>query len=36
MKQQTPDMTKEIAEENQARAIVYNFLSSLFAKEVSA
>ena len=35
MKQQTPDMTKEIAEENQARAIVYNFLSSLFAKEVN-
>lgn len=35
MTQQTPDMTKEIAEENQARAMVYNFLSSLFAKEVN-
>lgn len=35
MKQQTHDMTQEIAAENQARAIVYNFLSSLFAKEVN-
>ncbi len=32
---QTAELTAELTAENKARAIVYNFLSSLFAKEVN-
>lgn len=35
MNQRQQEITKDIANENQARAIVYNFLSSLFAKELT-
>ncbi|KGJ88329.1 TorD-like chaperone [Colwellia psychrerythraea] len=36
MSQVNKEITQEISEEKAARAVVYNFLSSLFAKEVSS
>ena len=36
MSQVNQEITQEISEEREARAVVYNFLSSLFAKEVTS